>query len=314
MKTCSLADHLRFNEEVSAALQSGRPIVALESNVISNGLPYPQNIQTIADMEAEVRNAGAVPATIAINEGSLLIGLDAQQREAFGKRAFPKISSRDLAIALASGGPAVTTVSATMMAAEIANIGFVASAGLGGVHRGAENSFDISSDLFQLTRSRVVAVTAGAKMILDLGLTLEFLETYCVPCVSYQFDQFPAFYVRESGFKSPNRIDSLVDLSQAIIIHLQIGSGGFLVTAPTQKSDAIDRELVESAIVDALAQAEASGVTGKSVTNHVMRAVNTATDGLSDAANAAVLISNAKFAAELAVAHHDVTTAMKISE
>lgn len=303
MKSCRDTTHLRYNAEVKEAQRANLPIVALESNVISNGLPYPRNLETIVAMESEIRRAGAVPATIAVSDGQIIVGLDDSEKFAFSQMAFPKISSRDLGPALASGKPSVTTVSATLLAAELAGIHFLASAGLGGVHRGAESSFDISSDLVQLTRSPVVAVTAGAKAILDLGLTLEFLETHCVPCVSFQFDDFPAFYVRESGFRSPCRMDSLAEIAKAIILHNQIGRGGFLVTAPTRVEDAVDRYLVENAIVEALAAALAAGVGGKAVTNHVMRAVNVATDGLSERANAAVLISNARFAAELAVAH-----------
>jgi pseudouridine-5'-phosphate glycosidase len=297
---------IRYNDEVARARRQNRPIVALESNVISNGLPYPRNLETINAMETEIRQAGAVPATIAINGGQIIVGLDEADKAAFSKQAFDKISSRDLGPALASGKPSVTTVSASLLAAELAGIRFLASAGLGGVHRGAESSFDISSDLIQLTHSPVVAVTAGAKMILDLGLTLEFLETHCVPVVSFQFDDFPAFYVRESGFRSPWRIDQLAEVAASIVFHHQIGRGGFLVTTPTRVEDAIDRSVVETAITDALHAAKTSGVAGKAVTNHVMRAVNLATDGLSDQANAAVLISNARFAAELAVVHASV--------
>lgn len=300
-----LIDHelLCWSEEVAAAKAEGTPIVALESNVISNGLPFPQNGEAIAAVEAEIRKGGAVPAVIGIDGGRLLIGLDADQLAMFAESRAAKASSRDMGLALASGKRAAATVSASLAACASAGLGVFASPGLGGVHRGAQASFDISSDLVQLTCSDVVAVTAGCKSILDIGLTLEFLETHCVPCVSYQFDDFPAFFVRSSGIKSPARVDSLDELARAIAIHRRINArSGFLVTVPTREEDAIDEALVETAIKDALAEAEAAGVTGKAVTNNVMRAVNEATGGASDKANAAVLVSNARFAAQLAAA------------
>lgn len=296
-------------EEVADALSDGTAIVALESNVISNGLPYPQNQETMAAVEREIRQAGAVPAVIGIDRGHLLIGLSKNQLEEFAQDRVKKVSSRDLGQTLARGERAATTVSASLAACEAAGLSFFASPGLGGVHRGAPVSFDISSDLVQLTRSNVVAVTAGCKSILDIGLTLEFLETHCVPCVSYQCDDFPAFFVRSSGFKSPDRIDTLGELSRAIEIHRRLNArSGFLVTVPTREEDAIDGEMVEAAIEAALESARASDVTGKALTNFVMRAVNAATDGKSDRANAALLISNARFAAELAVAYRSDTS------
>lgn len=302
MKDLNTRELLSWSEEVADAQADGDAIVALESNVISNGLPYPQNLKTVEEIQMEIRQAGAVPAIIGVDHGQLLIGMTQSQVETFAKQRAKKVSSRDLGPALARAERAATTVSASLLACEAAGLTFFASPGLGGVHRGAQTSFDISSDLVQLTRSNVVAVTAGCKSILDIGLTLEFLETHCVPCVSYQFEDFPAFFVRSSSHRSPERIDSLDEISRAITIHRNLNNrSGFLVTLPTREEDAIDSTLVESAISSALSEAAEIGVTGKDVTNFVMRSVNAATDGLSDRANAAVLISNACFAAELAV-------------
>lgn len=302
MKDLVTRELLAWSEEIADARADGNAIVALESNVISNGLPYPQNLETIAKVQREIRLAGAIPAIVAVDGGQILIGLTQSQTVQFAESRAKKVSSRDLGPALARAEKAATTVSASLLACELAGIPFFASPGLGGVHRGAQTSFDISSDLVQLTRSNVVAVTAGCKSILDIGLTLEFLETHCVPCVSFQYEDFPAFFVRSSGHRAPERINSLDELSKAIAIHRKLnGRSGFLVTVPTRAEEAIDAALVESAISLALAETERKGVTGKDVTNFVMRRVNAATDGLSDEANAAVLISNARFAAELAV-------------
>lgn len=295
---------LWVSPEIRQAQLDGRPVIALESNVLAHGLPYPDNLATLVEMKRVIAEAGAVSATTAVYDGKLLVGASESQLEFFAStRGLAKVSSRDLPMALASGEPAVTTVAASLVAAELAGIKFFASAGLGGVHRGAETSFDISSDLIQITRSPVVAVTAGVKKILDLALTLEFLETFCVPCVTYRFDDFPAFYVRSSGYPSPCRMDSLEEIAAAIGIHEQLSHGGFIVAAPTLESDAIDEGVIEAAIVEATERATRQGIAGKPLTKYIMRAVNAATEGRADAANAAVLVSNARFAAELAVAY-----------
>lgn len=302
--TPTFGSDVHIHAEVKDALQRNKAVVALESNVISHGLPYPLNLETVERMEAEVRAAGAVPAVTALLEGQILIGLTDEQKAFFAQRTdLPKASSRDVPMLLATRQPAVTTVAASLLAAELAGITFFASAGIGGVHRGAQDSFDISSDLIQLTRSPVVAVTAGCKNILDIGLTLEYLETHCVPCVTYQFDHFPAFTVRSSGFKSPFRVDDLSTLSRAILRHQHLGRGGFLVAAPIEPQDAIDGAAIEHTIDTVTRQAAEQGITGKGLTKFVMRAINAVMDGKTDRANAAVLISNARFAAELAVCH-----------
>lgn len=296
---------LRIGQEVADALAEGRPVVALESNVITHGLRYPGNIDTLHRIEAAVRVAGAIPATIAIEDGHFLIGLTDADVERFASdETIPKVSARDLPVILAGGGRGATTVASSLVAADLAGIGFFSSAGIGGVHRGAEKSFDISSDLIQFTRSRTAVVCAGAKNILDLRLTSEFLETHSVPVISYGHDEFPAFYCRSSGVRAPHRLDDLSAIARAIDLHWTLGApGGVLVTAPIGQEDAIPETLVEPAIVAAVAEAERSGIAGNALTKYLMRAVEEATGGRSAEANSIVLVQSAAIAAELAVAH-----------
>ncbi|MEU5365697.1 pseudouridine-5'-phosphate glycosidase [Streptomyces sp. NPDC005925] len=296
---------LVFTDEVAAALTAGDPVVALESNVITHGLPYPDNAATARKVEQAVRAGGAVPATLGIDDGRILVGMTDEDIERFAATpGIPKVSSRDLPVVLASGGMGATTVASSLVAAELAGIAFFASAGIGGVHRGAETSMDISSDLIQFTRSKVAVVCAGAKKILDLGLTMEFLETYCVPVISYGFDDFPAFYCRSSGLRAPHRLDDAALIARAVETHWQLGNdGAVLLTSPTREEDAIDGEEVEAAIVRALADAERDGVRGGAVTKYVMRAVDRATEGKSARANMAVVVHTAEVGARLAAAH-----------
>lgn len=302
----SAAELLRFHEEVADALSDGRPVVALESNVITHGLRYPDNIGTLKRIEDAVRAAGAVPATIGVEDGRFLIGFGDAEIERFAADdAIPKVSSRDLPAVLAGRGRGATTVASSLVAADLAGIAFFSSAGIGGVHRGATQSMDISSDLIQFTRSRSAVVCAGAKNILDLRLTAEFLETHCVPVISYRFDEFPAFYCRSSGVKAPQRLDDLTDIARAIAIHRAVGApGGVLVMAPIAEDDAIDKRLVEPAIERAMLEADRHGIRGNALTKFLMRAVEDATEGLSARANSAVLVQSASIAGKLAVAHH----------
>ncbi|WP_055692907.1 pseudouridine-5'-phosphate glycosidase [Streptomyces prasinopilosus] len=296
---------LVFTDEVAAALADGDPVVALESNVITHGLPYPDNAATARKVEEAVRAGGAVPATIGIDDCRIMIGMTDRDIERFAATpGIPKVSSRDLAAVLASGGTGATTVASSLVAAELAGIPFFSSAGIGGVHRGAESTMDISSDLIQFTRSRVAVVCAGAKKILDLGLTLEFLETHGVPVIAHGSDDFPAFYCRSSGLRAPQRLDDPALIARAVETHWALGNpGGVLVTSPTLPEDAIDEEDVEAAIADALRGAAADGVRGGAVTKYVMRAVDRATEGRSAQANAAVLIHTAQIGGRLAAAH-----------
>lgn len=303
----SIADgiNLVLGEEAAEALAAGDPVVALESNVITHGLPYPDNAVAAAKVEAAVREGGAVPATIGIDSGSLVIGMGEADIERFASTpGIPKVSSRDLPIALAQGGMGATTVASSLVAADLAGIAFFASAGIGGVHRGAETTMDISSDLVQFTRSKVAVVCAGAKNILDLGLTMEYLETQCVPLISYRSDDFPAFYCASSGFRSPHRIDSDETIARAVEYHWAAGGrGGVVITAPPREEDAVDRDMAEAAIAAALAGAERDGVSGNAVTKYLMRAVDEATGGRTSAANMAVLVSTAQVGGRLAAAH-----------
>jgi pseudouridylate synthase len=296
---------LDFSEEVADALAEGRPVVALESNVITHGLSYPDNAQTARNVEKAVRAGGSIPATIGILDGRILVGMADEVIERFATTAgIPKISSRDMPVNLARRGIGATTVASSIVAAQLAGIEFFASAGIGGVHRGAETSMDISSDLIQVTRSRVVVVCAGAKSILDLGLTMEFLETHCVPVVTYRFDDFPAFYCRSSGFRSPQRLDDVADISRAISFHWALGNdGGFLVATPINECDAIDNCEVDAVIAEAMLAAERDGIRGGAITKHLMRAVDSATKGRSAKANMSVLISTAELAGRIASAH-----------
>lgn len=296
---------LVFSDEVSEALQAGEPVVALESNVITHGLPYPDNAATAMKVEKAVRAGGAVPATICIDAGRLAIGVDDADIERFASTSgIPKVSSRDMPVVLAQGGMGATTVASSLVAAELAGIPFLASAGIGGVHRGAQTTMDVSSDLIQFTRSKVAVVCAGAKNILDLNLTMEYLETQCVPLLSYRSDDFPAFYCASSGIRSPHRIDDAETIARVVENHWATGGdGGVVITTPPRDEDAIDREEAEAAIEEALAAAERDGVTGNAITKYLMRAVDEATGGRTSEANMAVLISTAEVGGHLAAAH-----------
>jgi len=298
---------LVIGAEVADALSEGRPVVALESNVITHGLPYPHNAETARKVEQAVRAGGAVPATIAVEGGEIVVGMSDDDIERFASTpGIPKVSSRDLPIVLAQGRMGALTVASCVVAAELAGIPFFASAGIGGVHRGAQQTMDVSSDLIQFTRSKVAVVCAGAKKILDLGLTLEYLETQCVPVVSYRSDDFPAFYCESSGFPSPMRLDDDEVIARAIENHWALGNdGAFLITTPVNPQDAIDGAEVDAAIEQAMAAAERDGVRGPAITKYLMRAVDAATEGRSSKANMAVLVSTAEVGGRLATAHAD---------
>lgn len=296
---------LVLSEEVTDALRAGLPVVALESNVITHGLTYPENAATARRVEAAVRAAGAVPATIGIQDGRILIGMTAADIERFATTpGIPKVSSRDLPVILARGGMGATTVASSLVAAELAGIPFFSSAGIGGVHRGAEATMDISSDLIQFTRSKVAVVCAGAKSILDLNLTMEFLETHCVPVISYRSDEFPAFYCISSGIPSPHRVDDEAMIARAVENHWALGNqSSVLITTPIREEDAIDKQEVDAVITEAMRAAARDGVTGNAITKYLMRAVDKATQGRSARANASVLVSTAEVAGRIATAH-----------
>ncbi len=289
--------------EVAHALAARRPVVALESTIISHGMPWPRNVETAQAVEAQVRAQGAVPATIAVVDGRLKAGLSAAQIEALGRPGADvrKASRRDLAVLVATGGTGATTVAATMIIAARAGIHVFATGGIGGVHRGAETSFDISADLQELARTPVAVVCAGAKSILDLGLTLEYLETHGVPVLGYRTDTLPAFFSRDSGFALDRRLDSAEQIARVMQAHWALGLGSGLVIAnPIEPAHALPRAVVDQAVEQALAEARAQGIQGKAVTPFLLQRVNALTGGDSLASNIALVLANARLAAAVA--------------
>jgi pseudouridine-5'-phosphate glycosidase len=295
---------LLFSIEVAAARAAGKPIVALESTIISHGMPYPQNVQTAREVEQVIRDAGAVPATIAIIGGRICIGLSDEQLELLGtSHDAMKVSRRDLPYVLAQGKLGATTVAATMICAQLAGIEVFVTGGLGGVHRGAETSFDISADLQELAHTNVAVVCAGVKSILDIGLTLEYLETFGVPVLSVGQSGFPAFFTRESGFDADFQIDS--PLEQARFIHTKWGlglNGGVVVSNPVPQEAAMPKEEIDRITEQALREAGEQGVTGKAITPFLLDRIKQLTGGRSLATNIALVKNNAIVGAHLAVA------------
>lgn len=296
---------LDIHPEVADALAAGRPVVALESTIVSHGMPWPQNLETARAVETAVRAAGAVPATVALAGGRLKAGLDADTLEALARagRTVRKASRRDLAYVLADGGLGATTVAATMFVAGQAGIRIFATGGIGGVHRGAETSFDISADLLELAQTPVAVVCAGAKAILDLRLTLEVLETHGVPVIGYRTDELPAFYSRGSGLPVGFRQDSPAAIARLLKAQWALGlPGGVLVTNPIPPEFEIPREAIEPIIEAALADARSRGLKGADVTPHLLARVSELTGGQSLTANIALVLNNARLAAEIAAA------------
>ncbi len=266
-------------------------------------MPYPRNVETAYAVEAAVREMGAVPATIAVIEGRFRVGLDEQEIDRLGQLSggVVKASRRDLALVAARKGSAGTTVAATMFVAGLAGIEIFATGGIGGVHRGAEETFDISADLVELSRTRVAVVCAGAKSILDIGKTLEFLETQGVAVVGYRTDEFPAFYARSSGFKLEHRCDGLHDLARTIRLQRDIGPGGLLIANPIPQDHALEEAAIEARIAEAVAEAKAQGVGKKEATPFLLKRVVELTGGQSLEANVALIKDNARLAAQTAV-------------
>lgn len=297
---------LDVRADVAAALAAGRPVVALESTIISHGMPWPRNVETALAVEAEVRAHGAVPATIAVIDGRLKAGLTPAQIEQLGRsgRAVEKVSRRDLPVLVARGGTGATTVAATMIVAAMAGIRVFATGGIGGVHRGAETSFDISADLQELARTPVAVVCAGAKSILDLRLTLEYLETHGVPVLGYRTATLPAFYCRDSGLKLDAQLDSPQAIAGVMAAKWSLGlEGGLVIANPIPPEHALPREVVDHAIDQALAEARAQGVGGKAITPFLLERVNALTGGNSLAGNIELVLNNARLAAQVAVAY-----------
>jgi pseudouridine-5'-phosphate glycosidase len=303
----TMQQFLLFSPEVSAARAAGVPVVALESTIISHGMPYPQNVTMAREVEQIIRDAGAVPATIAIIGGKICIGLSDQQLELLG--ASPdamKVSRRDLPFVVAQGRLGATTVAATMICAQMAGISVFVTGGIGGVHRGAETSFDISADLQELARTSVAVVCAGVKSILDIGLTLEYLETHGVPVIGVGQKGFPAFFTRESGFDADFQCDSAQE--QAAFIHTKwaLGlRGGVVVSNAVPAEHAMPKEEIDRITLEALAEAQQRGVTGKAVTPFLLGRIKELTGGRSLATNIALVRHNALVGAKLARALHE---------
>jgi pseudouridine-5'-phosphate glycosidase len=298
----ALPEYFDVASDVAAALSSGVPVVALESTIVSHGMPYPENLETALGVERIVREGGAVPATIAVIGGRVKIGLTEDELERIGRASdVLKLSRADLPHAIAARRDGATTVAATMLLADLAGLHVFATGGAGGVHRGAERTFDISADLYELARTPVTVVCAGVKALLDLPATLELLETLGVPVIVYRSDEFPAFWSRKSGLPSPLRYDSAREIAGFVQTQRSLGlSSGALVANPIDPADEIPRAEMEPCIAAAAAEAEEAGIRGKAVTPWLLERIGRLTSGRSLAANAALVKSNARLAAEIA--------------
>ena len=304
-KEMDLCKYLDVNPEVAEALRAGRPVVALESTIISHGMPYPQNVETALAVERIVRENGAVPATIAVLGGRLKAGLTPEEIEYLGRTgtAVTKASRRDLAVLVARGMDGATTVTTTMIIAYLAGIRVFATGGIGGVHRGAETTMDISADLEELAHTPVMVICAGAKSILDLGLTLEYLETHGVPVIGYGTKELPAFYTRHSGFSVDYEIDTPEELARVFRVQNELGfPGGMLVTNPIPEEYSMDGTVIAKAIDDAIAEANALGIRGKETTPFLLAKIKELTGGDSLASNIQLVFNNARLAARTAAA------------
>src|SRR5437588_1396325 len=303
----AFSSYIKLSDEVQAALQAQRPVVALESTVIAHGLPYPGNIEVALSMEAAIRAEGVIPATTGIHDGKIVSGLSRGDIERLGTAQHVlKVSRRDLAVALATGQLGATTVAGTMICASMAGIRFFATGGLGGVHRGAETSMDISADLMELSRTPVLVVCAGAKSILDLDLTLEYLETQGIPVIGWQTDEFPAFYVRHSGRPLSHRADDVDTIAAIAHVQWQCQLHGLVVGCPIPEEYAMDPGLLEAATEEALHLAREQGIRGPATTPFLLAHVAKVTAGESVEANKALLVNNALWAARFARAYYDL--------
>lgn len=296
---------LVVSDEVKAALAAGQPVVALESTIISHGMPYPDNVVTALAVEAVVRQHGAIPATIAVLDGVLRVGLDAAALDRLGsEKGVVKASGRDLAAVMVRKGSAGTTVSATMRIAALAGIPIFATGGVGGVHRGAEETFDISADLTELGQTPVAVVCAGVKSILDIPKTLEFLETQRVPVIACGTYDFPAFFTRISGEKVDHRLDTPEEIARTLHLHNQLGSHtGMLIANPIPEADSLNPAEISAVIEAALADADRLGIIRKQVTPFLLARINELSEGISLKSNIALIKNNARLAAEIAVAY-----------
>lgn len=298
----NLEKYLDIKDEVKEALEAGKPVIALESTIIAHGMPYPKNIETALEIEDILRENGVVPATIGIIDGRIKVGLTKEEVEFLGQSdEVAKVSRRDFPIVLGEKQHGATTVAGTMIAAELAGIKIFVTGGIGGVHRGAETSFDVSADLEELKRTSVAVISAGAKSILDIGLTLEKLETFGVPVLSYQTDEIPAFYSRHSGFKSDYKLDTPEQAAAILKAKWEIGlEGGVLITNPVPEADEIEYSLIEEKIEQALSEAEKEGISGKEMTPFLLDRIKEITDGQSLETNISLVRNNAIVGAKIA--------------
>ncbi len=301
--------YLRLSPEVASALEAGEAVVALESTIISHGMPYPENVETALQVEQTIREAGAIPATIAIMDGKMQAGLTTDQLELLGRSGLSvtKASRRDIPLLIQRKQLGATTVAATMIVAAAAGIPVFATGGIGGVHRGGAQDFDISADLQELAQTKVAVVCAGAKSILDLPLTLEYLETFGVPVLGYQTEEFPAFYTRQSGLSVDARMDSAEAIAEMLHIKWELGlCGGAIVANPVPEEFSMDPTYLNATIEKALALAASEGVKGKAVTPYLLAKIKELTEGRSLVSNIELVMNNARLAAGIAVALRNI--------
>ena len=299
----NLKDYLSVTPEIQEAIDAGKPVVALESTILSHGMPYPQNVEFAHKVEEIVRAEGAVPATTAIMGGKLKVGLNADELLVMCKaEGVGKVSRRDVAVYLATGMTGATTVATTMIIASMAGIRFFATGGIGGVHRGAQETFDISADLEELADTSVMVICAGAKSILDLGLTLEYLETHGVTVIGYGTDELPAFYTRKSGFGVDYELDTPAELAKAFHVKRELGlRGGLLVTNPIPEEYSMDKAVIDKAIAEAVEDAKKDGIHGKATTPYLLAKIKDLTGGDSLDSNIQLVFNNARLGAAAAV-------------
>ncbi len=306
----TLNDYLDISEEVAAAVTEGKPVVALESTILSHGMPWPDNLEFGKKVEAVIREAGAIPATMAVINGRMKAGLSESDLELLCKNegnVVKKLSRRDLPIALATGATGATTVTTTMMLAHLAGVKFFATGGIGGVHRGAEKTMDISADLQELAQTPVAVICAGAKMILDIDLTLEYLETQGVPVLGYKTDDFPSFYCRKSGFGVDYKAEKPLDVAKLAKVKWDLGfKGGILIGNPVPEEYALDFDKMTAVINEALDEANAKQIHGKETTPFLLAKIVELTGGDSLATNIQLALNNARVAAEIAVAYAEL--------
>jgi len=306
MPIMKMEELLDINEEVKAALAANQPVVALESTIISHGMPYPANVETAKEVEQIIRDAGAVPATIGIMNGKIKIGLTGDELEFFGtSKEIRKVSRRDMPFVLQKKLHGATTVGSTMICADLAGIKFFVTGGIGGVHRESELTMDISADLTELAKTNVAVICAGAKSILDIEKTLEYLETCGVPVAGYRTDEFPAFYSRSSGFPLEYRIDTPEDMAAVVALKWELGlEGGVVIANPIPQEYEIEQSEMQAVIEDALVQAKANGIKGKRVTPFLLDKIKELTDGKSLETNIALVKHNARVGAQVAVSYY----------